>query len=72
MRSPIAVANLDIAAAGSTARPNLVMGVNVQVCWEKFCNYWEVEARVVPMDGDRFHLSGETAAARWFVHGLFA
>jgi glutamate decarboxylase len=48
---------------GSTARPNLVMGVNVQVCWEKFCNYWEVEARVVPMEGDRFHLSGETAAA---------
>ena len=26
------------------ARPNLVMGANVQVCWEKFCNFWEVEA----------------------------
>jgi len=25
-----------------------VMGINVQVCWEKFCNYWEVEARMVP------------------------
>jgi glutamate decarboxylase len=50
--------------AGSTARPNLVMGVNVQVCWEKFCNYWEVEARMVPMEGDRFHLSGAEAAAR--------
>ncbi len=45
-------------------RPNLVMGANVQVCWEKFCNYWEVEARVVPMDGDRFHLSAEEAVAR--------
>ncbi|MGD0084792.1 MAG: glutamate decarboxylase [Acidimicrobiales bacterium] len=53
------------AAAGeSTARPNLVMGVNVQVCWEKFCNYWEVEARTVPMEGDRFHLSAEAAAAQ--------
>lgn len=39
-----------------TTRPNLVMGVNVQVCWDKFCNFWEVEARQVPMEGDRFHL----------------
>src|SRR4051812_1284561 len=43
--------------AGSAGRPNLVMGINVQVCWEKFCNYWEVEPRLVPMDGDRLHLS---------------
>ena len=44
-------------------RPNLVMGANVQVCWEKFCNYWEVEARLVPMEGDRYHLDAEQAAA---------
>ncbi len=47
-----------------TGQPNLVMGANVQVCWEKFCNYWEVEARTVPMEGDRFHLSAEEAVAR--------
>lgn len=46
----------------ATARPNLVMGVNVQVCWEKFCNFWEVEARLVPMEGDRFHLDPQAAA----------
>jgi glutamate decarboxylase len=45
-------------------RPNLVMGANVQVCWEKFCNYWEVEPRIVPMEGDRFHLSAAEAVAR--------
>jgi glutamate decarboxylase len=44
------------------ARPNLVMGVNVQVCWEKFCNFWEVEARQVPMEGDRYHLDPQAAA----------
>ncbi|MFG2831683.1 glutamate decarboxylase [Streptomyces sp. NPDC048434] len=44
------------------ARPNLVMGANVQVCWEKFCNFWEVEARMVPMEGDRFHLDADSAA----------
>ena len=38
------------------------MGVNVQVCWEKFCNFWEVEARQVPMEGDRFHLDPQAAA----------
>jgi glutamate decarboxylase len=49
--------------ADPTRKPNLVMGVNVQVCWEKFCRYWDVEPRMVPMDGDRFHLDATTAAA---------
>ncbi|MGI3779821.1 MAG: pyridoxal-dependent decarboxylase, partial [Janthinobacterium lividum] len=44
-------------------RPNLVMGADVQVCWEKFCRYWDVEARVVPMSGDTFHLQADQAAA---------
>jgi glutamate decarboxylase len=46
-----------------TDRPNLVMGINVQVCWEKFANYWDVEMRLVPMEGDRYHLSAEEAVA---------
>jgi glutamate decarboxylase len=45
----------------SVDRPNMVMGINAQVCWEKFCNYWDVEMRQVPMEGDRFHLSAEEA-----------
>jgi len=49
------------AAGQSTDRPNLVMGINVQVCWEKFANYWDVEMRLVPMDGERFHLSADEA-----------
>jgi glutamate decarboxylase len=51
--------------AGKPAdRPNLVMGINVQVCWEKFANYWDVEMRLVPMEGDRFILSAEEAVAQ--------
>lgn len=42
-------------------KPNLVMGINVQVCWEKFCRYWDVEPRFVPLDGQRYHLSAEEA-----------
>ena len=50
------------AAEGKPAdKPNLVMGINVQVCWEKFANYWDVEMRLVPMEGDRFTLSAEEA-----------
>ena len=52
-------------AAGAPAGPpNLVMGANVQVCWEKFCRYWQVEPRLVPMAPDRLHLTGPEAAAR--------
>ena len=50
------------AADGKAAdKPNLVMGINVQVCWEKFANYWDVEMRLVPMEGERFNLSAEEA-----------
>ncbi len=42
-------------------KPNIVMGINVQVCWEKFANYWDVDMRLVPMEGDRFNLSAEEA-----------
>ncbi|VVM08298.1 hypothetical protein MAMC_02041, partial [Methylacidimicrobium cyclopophantes] len=37
-------------AAGLPAeRPNLVLGTNVQVVWEKFCRYFEVEPRWIPV-----------------------
>ncbi|MDQ6949104.1 MAG: glutamate decarboxylase [Actinomycetota bacterium] len=53
------------AAAGGALdparRPNLVMGANVQVCWEKFCRYWNVEARLVPVSAAATHLTAEGA-----------
>jgi glutamate decarboxylase len=52
------------AAGRPTDRPNLVMGINVQVCWEKFCRYWDVEPRYVPMEPGRLHLTAEEAVAR--------
>ncbi|MHB8293809.1 MAG: glutamate decarboxylase [Acidimicrobiales bacterium] len=44
-------------------RPNLVMGANVQVCWEKFCRYWDVEPRLVPVGPTSTCLTAEGAAA---------
>ena len=39
--------------------PNLVMGSNVQVVWEKFCRYFEVEPRYLPMAEDRYVITPE-------------
>ncbi|QIM15725.1 glutamate decarboxylase [Leucobacter insecticola] len=41
-----------------TSKPNLVMSSAVQVCWEKFCNYWDVEMRLVPISEDHKVLDG--------------
>jgi glutamate decarboxylase len=52
------------AAGKPTDKPNLVMGINCQVCWEKFCRYWDVEPRLVPMEGERYHLEADQAVAQ--------
>jgi glutamate decarboxylase len=51
------------AAGKPTDKPNIVLGANVQVCWEKFCRYWDVEPRLVPVEGDRLHLTADVAVA---------
>lgn len=43
----------------STEKPNLVCGP-VQVVWEKFCRYWDVEIRQVPMEKDRFYMDPDS------------
>jgi glutamate decarboxylase len=46
-------------AAGKPAdKPNLVLSSAVQVCWEKFCNYWDVEPRFVPISLDHKTMDG--------------
>src|SRR5918912_216299 len=39
--------------------PNLVMGSNVQVVWEKFCRYFDVEPRYLPMEKGRYVITPE-------------
>lgn len=46
------------AAGKPVDRPNLVMSSAVQVCWEKFCNYWDVEPRYVPISEEHKVLDG--------------
>jgi len=41
-------------AGQDTTRPNLIMGSNVQVVWEKFCRYFDVEPVYLPMEPGRY------------------
>ncbi|MGB5640124.1 MAG: glutamate decarboxylase [Sedimenticolaceae bacterium] len=47
------------AAGKPTDRPNLILGANVQVVWEKFCRYWEVEPKYIPMEKGRYVITPE-------------
>ncbi len=51
------------AAGLDDRRPNLVMGSNIQICWDKFCAYFDVEPRLVQITPQRLQLNGEEAAA---------
>ncbi|WP_072687493.1 glutamate decarboxylase [Rhodococcus marinonascens] len=46
-------------AGKDTARPNLVLGSNVQVVWEKFCRYFDVEPKYLPMEKGRYVITPE-------------
>ncbi len=48
--------------ARDAQRPNLVMGANAQICWPKFCRYWDVEARTVPVRSGETTLHPDDAA----------
>jgi glutamate decarboxylase len=52
-----------LAAQLPVDRPNLVMGANVQVCWEKFARYFDVEPRYVPLTPERFVIGVDEAMA---------
>ncbi|MBN1198764.1 MAG: glutamate decarboxylase [Bacteroidales bacterium] len=45
-------------------KPNIVMGINVQICWEKFARYWDVEPRLIPMEGTRYKINAEEVLKR--------
>jgi glutamate decarboxylase len=41
-------------AGKDTTRPNLVFGGDVHVVWEKFCRYFDVEPRIIPLQRDKY------------------
>jgi glutamate decarboxylase len=46
-------------AGKATDRPNLVFGGDVHVVWEKFCRYFDVEPRIIPLQPDKYTIGPE-------------
>ena len=47
------------AAGKATDAPNLVFGGDVHVVWEKFCRYFDVEPRIVPLQRGKYTIGPE-------------
>ena len=47
----------------SCGRPNLITGP-VQICWHKFCRYWDVELREIPFAPGRYTSTPEEVIKR--------
>ena len=46
-------------AGKDTTRPNLIFGGDVHVVWEKFCRYFDVEPRIIPLQRDKYTIGPE-------------
>ena len=47
------------AAGKDTSRPNLIFGGDVHVVWEKFCRYFDVEPRIIPLQPHKYTIGPE-------------
>jgi len=47
------------AAGKDTTKPNLVFGGDVHVVWDKFCRYFDVEPRIVPLQPEKYTIGPE-------------
>ncbi|MFI8523166.1 glutamate decarboxylase [Promicromonospora sukumoe] len=50
------------AAGLSLGTPNLVFGGDVHVVWEKFCRYFDVEPRIIPLAKDKYTIGPDDVA----------
>src|SRR5690349_21270401 len=46
-------------AGQGTDRPNLIFGADVHVVWEKFCRYFDVEPRIIPLQPNKLTIGPE-------------
>ena len=50
-------------AGKDTSNPNLIFGGDVHVVWEKFCRYFDVEPRIIPLQKDKYTIGPEDVEA---------
>jgi glutamate decarboxylase len=46
-------------AGKPTDKPNLIFGGDVHVVWDKFCRYFDVEPRIIPLQPDKLTIGPE-------------
>lgn len=44
------------------ARPNIVFGAEVHVCWEKFARYFDVDMRIIPLQKNGYTITASQVA----------
>lgn len=42
-----------------TTKPNLIMGADVQICWDKFARYFDVEPRIIPIKEGKYIITAK-------------
>ncbi|EHL31595.1 glutamate decarboxylase [Legionella drancourtii] len=42
-----------------SSRPNIIMGADVQICWDKFARYFDVEPRVIPLQKGKYIITAK-------------
>lgn len=47
------------AAGKDTTKPNLIFGGDVHVVWDKFCRYFDVEPRIVPLSEGKYTIDAD-------------
>lgn len=45
-------------------KPNVVFGADVHICWDKFAKYFDVDARIIPMEEGRYIIGPKEIARR--------
>ena len=58
------------AAGLPTDRPNLVFGGDVHVVWDKFCRYFDVEPRIVPLRPGKYTIGPDDVAPHIDEHTI--
>ena len=48
----------------STQNPNVIIGADVHVVWEKFARYFDVEMRIIPMQEKRYVITADEVKER--------
>ncbi len=51
--------NKQKAAGMVSLQPNIIMGADVQICWDKFARYFDVEPRIIPLQEGKYVITAK-------------